>query len=85
MKNLPRPVRDRQLTPEERIICAYVHFVLGYPQQDLTAFFPVNSGRINEAIRAIEKAAFDPRAVRRYKEPLEKLKKKVRKHKAAKK
>lgn len=59
---------DRALTMEERIICAYLYFVRGIKQSDIAAIYPTNSGRVNEAIKAIEKAARDPVGTRKYHE-----------------
>ena len=51
----------KALTPQERIKCAYLHLLRGVPQQDLAVAFEVNGGRVNEAVKAILKAAQDPK------------------------
>ena len=48
------------LTIEERIKCAYLHFVRGLSQQDLATAFEVNQGRVAEACLAIKAAAEEP-------------------------
>jgi len=53
-----------ELTFEERIKCAYLHYVLGVEQQALAVAFEVNGGRINEACLAIKMAAESPKKVR---------------------
>jgi hypothetical protein len=50
------------LTPKERIKCAYLHIIRGVPVQDLAIAYEVNTGRISEAISAIEKAIENPKA-----------------------
>lgn len=65
------------LTPRERIKVAYFYVCKNIPQATLADMFDVNAGRINEAIKAIEKAAQDPFGVRNYKD--RKVKKKARK------
>jgi hypothetical protein len=52
----------KALTKQERIKCAYLHIIRNVPQQDLAIAFEVNSGRVNEAITAIETAAENPKA-----------------------
>ena len=46
-----------QLTPEQKIIVAYMHHIRGVTQQDLAAIYCINHGRINEACMAIGHAA----------------------------
>lgn len=58
------------LTPHERIRVAFLHYCEGMPQEQLAIAFSVNGGRINEACKAIEKAARFPKRVRAYKEGL---------------
>lgn len=41
------------LTPEEKIKCAYLHYIRKTPQHDLAIAFEVNGGRINEACKAV--------------------------------
>lgn len=49
---------ETALTFEQKIIAAYLHFVRDVNQQDIAvAMGGVNSGRVNEAIKAIEEAA----------------------------
>lgn len=55
-----------ELTFKERIKAAYLHYVLDMPQQEIAVAFEVNIGRVNEACLAIELAANDPKAVRKY-------------------
>jgi len=52
------------LTPEQAITAAYMHYCRGITQEDLAAVFNVNQGRVNEFCKAIKMAADDPRAVR---------------------
>lgn len=59
-------LQTANLSPEERIRVAYMHFSRGISQEDLAAAFNVNQGRINEACLAIKKAADDPKSVRKY-------------------
>ena len=70
------------LSPEQRIRVAYMHFSRAMSQEDLAACFNVNQGRINEACLAILKAAHDPKGVRKYKTPVKK-KRKVKRVRAA--
>lgn len=49
------------LTPNERIRVAFAHFVLGIEQQHIAMLLAVNMGRVNEACRAIQLAAHDPK------------------------
>ena len=58
-------VSQTDLTPAERIKCAYLSVVCGIENQHLAVAYEVNMGRISEAIHAIELAAADPRFVRR--------------------
>ena len=53
------------LTTEERIKCAYLHYVRGISQQDLAVAYEVNSGRVAEACTAIALAAVAPKSARR--------------------
>lgn len=53
-----------ELTPEERIKAAYMHYVLGVEQQAIAVAFEVNSGRVSEACTAIWGAASDPKRTR---------------------
>jgi hypothetical protein len=47
-----------QLTFEQKIIAAYLHFVCDMNQQHIAiGFGGINVGRVNEAIKAIEAAA----------------------------
>lgn len=41
------------LTPEEQLISAYAHFILGIEQQAIAVVMNVNSGRVNEACKKI--------------------------------
>jgi transposase len=50
-----------QLTVNERIKAAYLHYVLGIEQQAVAVAFEVNIGRVNEACLAIKLAAEDPK------------------------
>jgi DNA-directed RNA polymerase specialized sigma24 family protein len=59
---------SKDLTPEQRMIVAQAHYVLGISQEHLAFILQVNQGRINEACLAIRKAANNPKAVRKYKE-----------------
>lgn len=47
------------LTFEEKIIVAWSYHVRGISQQDLAGIFNINSGRISEACKAVEKALKD--------------------------
>ena len=58
----------KNLTPRDRVKAAYLYIVEGLPQHVIAGIFEVNAGRVNEAIKAIQKAAADPRAVRDYKD-----------------
>lgn len=69
-------MKKANLTPGERIKVAYFYTFKGINQADLADVFNVNQGRINEAIKSIEKAAQDPFSVRNYKG--RKVKKKAR-------
>jgi len=53
------------LTVEERIKCAYLHYVRGVSQQDLAVAYEVNHGRVTEACLAIALAAGAPKAMRK--------------------
>lgn len=44
------------LTFEEKIIVAWSYHVRGISQQDLAAIFNINSGRISEACKTVERA-----------------------------
>lgn len=44
------------LTFEEKIIVAWSYHVRGISQQDLAAIFNINSGRISEACKSVERA-----------------------------
>ena len=48
------------LTPNERLRCAYAHFILGIDQHHIAAVMATNQARVNEACRAIALAAADP-------------------------
>jgi hypothetical protein len=52
------------LTPEERLRCAYAHYILGIDQQHIAMLMAVNSGRVNEACKGIETAMNNPKGVR---------------------
>jgi hypothetical protein len=52
----------KALTRQERIKCAYLHLIRNVPVQDLAIAFEVNTGRVSEAIAAIEKAIDNPKA-----------------------
>ena len=52
------------LTPAERLRCAYAHYVLGIEQQHIAMLFAINSGRVNEACKAIYEAMLHPKEVR---------------------
>lgn len=54
----------QELTPQERIKAAYLHYVLGVEQQAIAVAFEVNGGRVNEACLAIQIAADAPKEVR---------------------
>lgn len=54
----------KNLTPEERLRCAYAHYVLGIEQQHIAMLMAVNSGRVNEACKGIQQAMLDPKGVR---------------------
>ena len=54
------------LTPQERITVAYLHYVRGIMQEDLAAVFDVNSGRISEACTAIWYGANHPNRGKNY-------------------
>ena len=45
-----------ELTPEQKITIAYMHYIRGIQQQDLAAMYNVNSGRISEACRLVGSA-----------------------------
>lgn len=59
----------QRLTPNQRIEVAYMHFVLGLEQQAIAGVMRINSGRINEACKAIKEAAdsLEPTSHRRKK------------------
>jgi DNA-binding transcriptional regulator LsrR (DeoR family) len=61
-----------QLTMNERIKAAYLHYVLGVEQQAIAAAFEVNSGRVNEACLAIKLAAEDGSVARQSKQQITK-------------
>ena len=44
------------LTFEEKITVAWAYHVRGISQQDLAAIFNINSGRISEACKTVERA-----------------------------
>ena len=44
------------LEPLEKLKAAYLHDVLGVDQHIISAFFGINSGRVNEAIRDVRQA-----------------------------
>jgi hypothetical protein len=44
------------LTPEEQLIAAYSHYILGIEQQSIAVLMNVNGGRINEACKKIGSA-----------------------------
>ena len=44
------------LEPLEKLKAAYMHDVMGVDQHIIAAFFVVNSGRVNEAIRDVRQA-----------------------------
>jgi hypothetical protein len=44
------------LEPLEKLKAAYMHDVLGVDQHIIAAFFGINSGRVNEAIRDVRQA-----------------------------
>jgi len=49
------------LTFEEKITCAFMHYVRGVSQQDIAIMMGgVNSGRVNEACQAIRKTLTPP-------------------------
>lgn len=52
----------KSLTPHERVKCAYLNLIRNVPVQDLAIAFEVNTGRISEAIAAVQKAIENPRA-----------------------
>jgi hypothetical protein len=71
----------KYLTPKERIICAYQYFCLDMTQEQIKAGFPlVNAGRVNEAIKAIEKAANNPKIRQYHERPRRKIIKRRDKH-----
>lgn len=49
------------LTFEEKITCAFMHFVRGISQQDIAIMMGgINIGRVNEACQAIRKTLIPP-------------------------
>jgi hypothetical protein len=60
---------DRDLTGEERIICAYLSVVCDIQHQHLAVAYDVNMGRVSEAVHAIRLAAADPKGIRAALEP----------------
>lgn len=44
------------LEPLEKLKAAYMHDVLGVDQHLISAFFGINPGRVNEAIRDVRQA-----------------------------
>ncbi len=51
---MTRTADDRSLTADEVLRVAYASLILNVEQHNLAAIMGVNSGRINEACRAIE-------------------------------
>ena len=45
-----------ELTPEEKIVAAYMYHWRGVDQHVIADFFRVNHGRVNEAIMEVRKA-----------------------------
>jgi len=45
------------LTPQEVIIVAHAHLLLGLDQHVLAGMYGVNQGRINEAVKVMQDAA----------------------------
>lgn len=58
---MSEPIKDKEaktaLTVEEKIKAAYLHYVRHVSQQDIAVAFEVNSGRVNEACKALMAAA----------------------------
>lgn len=52
------------LTFEEKIIVAWSYHVRGISQQDLAAIFNINSGRISEACKTVERALKEEKVAR---------------------
>jgi hypothetical protein len=55
----------QDLTVQERIKSAYLHYVKQIEQHDIATAFEVNGGRVNEACLAIDLAARYPKEVRK--------------------
>lgn len=49
-------MKRANLTPEEQLIAAYHHLVVGLEQQDIASMFQVNIGRVNDAVKAARHA-----------------------------
>lgn len=49
--------------PHENLQVAWMHYFLGIDQHLIASSFAINSGRVNEACRAIEYAMKDPKRV----------------------
>jgi|SRR6478735_632841 len=49
--------------PHENLQAAWMHYFLGIDQHLIASSFAINSGRVNEACRAIEYAMKDPKRV----------------------
>ena len=49
--------------PKENLRAAWMHYYLGIDQHLIASSFAINSGRVNEACRAIEYAMKDPKRV----------------------
>jgi len=52
------------LTFEEKIIVAWSYHVRGISQQDLAGIFNINSGRISEACKTVERALKEEKVAR---------------------
>jgi len=62
------------LTFEEKITCAFMHYVRGIAQQDIAIMMGgVNAGRVNEACLAIRKTLMPPGSAETSAEYIEKI------------
>jgi hypothetical protein len=59
------PVEREALTFDEKLACAYLHYVRGIMEMDLAVAFNVNMGRVSEACTAIKDAVDGDRPYRR--------------------
>jgi hypothetical protein len=58
-------VEREALSFDEKLACAYLHYVRGIMQMDLAIAFNVNMGRVNECCLAIKDAVDGDRPYRR--------------------